>query len=88
VLAVDGLRTPAEQAALKKQNPKNTGTVHLDGLAVDVNFLDAKTNLFVLRKADPAEKWSKVYALAKLCGISNGSTFTGYADNNHFYRRK
>jgi hypothetical protein len=88
VLVVDGRRTPAEQEVLRRQNPKNTGTVHLDGLAVDVNFLDSKTGAFVLRKADPAAKWAKVYALAKLCGIENGSGFPGYPDNNHFFRRK
>jgi hypothetical protein len=90
ILIVDGLRTPAEQRARHAEdsrNPIDPGD-HGAGRAVDVNFKQAKTGVFVLRKADPPRKWSAVYALAKLCGLSNGSTFKGYPDNNHFFRRK
>lgn len=87
VVIVDGVRSPAEQAALHKQdsrNPKLPGD-HGDGHAVDVNLY--RNGVLVLRKASPAASWAAVYELAKLCGLSNGSTFRGYPDNNHFYKR-
>jgi hypothetical protein len=88
VVIVDGVRSPAEQAALHaqdKRNPLSPGD-HGSGHAVDVNLYNSAGAL-VLRKASPATAWAPVYELAKLCGLSNGSTFTGYPDNNHFYKR-
>lgn len=87
VTIVDGLRTPAEQAALHRQNPKNPATPgdHGDGNAADLNFsLNGKA---VLLKGMPAAKWRLLYVLAANCGIANGSVFPGYADNNHFFIR-
>lgn len=88
VVVVDGLRTAAEQLALHKQNPKNPASPgdHGDGNALDLNFW--KNGKPVLLKATSAAKWAPVYAIADIFNIDNGSTFNGYADNNHFYKRK
>lgn len=90
ILIVDGVRSPAEQAQRHHEDPRNPLDPgdHGAGRAVDVNFKNAKTGEFALRKADPPTKWKPVYVLAKVCGLANGSTFKGYPDNNHFYRRK
>lgn len=84
-LVVDGLRSAAEQLALHNKDPRNpaTGGSHQSGKAVDMNF--KRNGVLVLLKASKPAAWAPVYALAELCGILNGSTFTGYADNNHFY---
>ncbi|RYE91480.1 MAG: hypothetical protein EOO37_00110 [Cytophagaceae bacterium] len=85
-LVVDGLRSPAEQTQRHKEdarNPLNPGN-HGSGEAVDMNFL--RNGVIVLRKASTPAAWAPVYVLADLCGISNGSTFRGYPDNNHFYQ--
>jgi hypothetical protein len=87
VLVVDGVRTPSEQAALHKQNPKNPLKPgdHGSGHAADLNFL--RNGVLVLRKASTAAQWADVYALADWCGIDNGHAFSGYPDNNHFFKR-
>ena len=87
VVIVDGVRSALEQAHLHAQdsrNPLKPGD-HGDGHAVDVNIY--RSGVLVLRKASPAASWAPVYELAKLCGLSNGSTFKGYPDNNHFFKR-
>jgi hypothetical protein len=87
VVIVDGVRSAAEQAHLHAQdsrNPLKPGD-HGDGHAVDVNIY--RSGVLVLRKASPAASWAPVYELAELCGLSNGSGFKGYPDNNHFYKR-
>jgi hypothetical protein len=92
VLIVDARRTPAEQNELHRQNPKNPlydpkkPSDHIEGRAVDVNFL--KDDVPVLLKASGAKAWSKVVFLASLCGLSWGGLFQGYADNNHFYLKR
>jgi hypothetical protein len=59
--------------------------VHMRGVGLDLNFM--RNGQIVLgKKGYTAAQWAKVYALADLCDISNGSTFKGYADINHFYR--
>ena len=91
VLIVDALRTPAEQNELHRQNPKNPAynpnkpSDHIEGRAVDVNFL--KDGKPVLLKASSAASWKMVVFYADLCGLSWGGLFPGYADNNHFYQR-
>ena len=86
VLVVDGLRTPAEQAALHKQDARNPllPAKHGTGEAADLNFF--RNGVLVLRKASSPAAWAPIYALAELCGIANGSTFRGYPDNDHFYQ--
>jgi hypothetical protein len=91
VIVTSARRTYSEQMALHlkdARNPKpdpNKPSSHLLGLAVDVNFVDAKTGAPVLRMATPAAKWAPVVALAKACGIKRwGGVFKGYPDNVHF----
>jgi hypothetical protein len=90
VLVTSGRRTAAQQLALHladRRNPRpdeEHPDVHMRGVAVDVNF--SRNGVPVLLKGSPAAAWAPVYALAALCGISNGSSFRGYPDNNHFYR--
>lgn len=92
VLIVDAARTPAEQNELHRQNPKNPAydakrpSDHVQGLAVDVNFLRAGRP--VLLKASGPAAWAGVVRLAAFCGLSWGGLFQGYADNNHFYQTR
>lgn len=92
VLIVDAARTPAEQNELHRQNPKNPAydpkkpSDHVTGRAVDVNFL--KDGKPVLLKASSSKEWATVVALSALCGLSWGGLFSGYADNNHFYKKR
>jgi D-alanyl-D-alanine carboxypeptidase len=92
VLIVDAARTPAEQNALHRQNPKNPAydprkpSDHVERRAVDVNFL--KDGKPVLLKASSAAAWAGVVRLAGYCGLSWGGLFAGYADNNHFYLKR
>jgi hypothetical protein len=90
VLITSARRTFAQQAAQHNadaRNPKpdaNNPDVHMQGIAVDVNFLDKRGNV-VLRKASSAAAWAPVVALAKACKISRwGGVFRGYPDNVHF----
>jgi hypothetical protein len=87
VVIVDGVRSAAEQAQLHAQDSRNPASPgdHGVGHAVDVNIY--RSGVLVLRKASPAAAWQPVYELAKLCGLDNGSTFKGYPDNNHFFKR-
>ncbi|MGI4872017.1 MAG: M15 family metallopeptidase [Janthinobacterium lividum] len=87
VLVVSGRRTAAQQDALHAADSRNPpaakGSSHMAGKAVDLNFF--RNGVAVLQKATPPAKWAQVYFLAASCGILNGSRFTGYPDNNHFY---
>lgn len=89
VLVTSGRRSHAQQLAQHLADRRNPAPnparpdVHMRGVALDVNFM--RGGLIVLRKADSPVEWAKVYALADLCGISNGSRFNGYPDNNHFF---
>lgn len=91
VLITSGRRTAAQQTAQHLADGRNPAPnlarpdVHMRGVAVDVNF--SRNGLPVLLKSTPAAVWAAVYALAALCGIENGSAFTGYPDNNHFFKR-
>lgn len=89
VLVTSGRRSHAQQLAqhlADRRNPdprKSKPDVHMRGVGIDVNFM--RNGIIVLRKASSPAEWAKVYALADLCGISNGSQFNGYPDNNHFF---
>lgn len=87
VLVVSGRRTAAQQNALHAADSRNPpaakGSSHMDGRAADLNFFS--NGVAVLLKGTPPAKWAPVYAIAASCGILNGSRFTGYPDNNHFY---
>lgn len=90
VVVTSARRSTAQQLAqhlADRRNPRpdeSRPDVHMRGVALDVNFW--RDGLPVLLKGSPAASWGPVYALADLCGISNGSAFRGYPDNNHFYR--
>jgi hypothetical protein len=89
VLIVSGRRTAAEQDALHRADSRNppaaTGSSHMAGKAVDLNF--SNKGVMVLLKATNPAKWKPVYVLAAACGILNGSAFNGYPDNNHFFTK-
>lgn len=91
VVVTSARRTFAQQAALHaadKRNPApdvNRPDVHMQGIAIDVNFKDKSGNI-VVRKASPRATWAPIVALAKACKIRRwGGDFKSYSsDTVHF----
>lgn len=90
VVVTSARRTFAQQAAqhiADRRNPApdaNNPDVHMRGIAIDLNFKDARGNI-VLRKASARSAWAPVVKLATACKISRwGGNFKGYPDNVHF----
>ncbi len=90
VLVTDGRRTPAEQNAQHRVNPKNPAYNaanpgdHILGEALDVNFF--KDGRLALVKSSSAAAWRGVVELATLCGIRwMGYSKTYSEDRVHFY---
>ncbi len=88
MIATSGLRTFAEQAALKAQNSKNAAvglSDHNYGFALDLNVLD-KNGKPILLKATPKAEWEKsgIPQIAKSMGMEWGGDYAGYYDPVHF----
>ena len=89
VLITSGNRTRSEQAALKKQNPKNASpgrSRHERQRAMDVNLICPTMGM--LRKADPKVRWeaSGAPSIARTRGFRWGGDFRTYHDPVHFER--
>lgn len=88
-LITDGARSPAEQDAQHRANPKNPAYnannpgSHVLLRAADLNFYSGSR--LALVKASPPSSWLPVVRLAKLCGLSWGGNFSTYYDSVHFY---
>jgi hypothetical protein len=91
VLITSARRTFSQQMAqhnADSRNPKpdvNNPDVHMQGIAVDVNFKDKNGNV-VVRKASAVAVWAPIVALAKACKIRRwGGEFKTYSsDRVHF----
>jgi hypothetical protein len=91
VVITSARRTYAQQAAQHAANPNNPAPdlnnpdVHMRGIAVDVNFKNAKGEI-VVRKASTPAQWAPIVALAKACKIHRwGGDFKTYSsDRVHF----
>lgn len=79
-------RSPAEQAKLKKINPKNAAagySPHNYGIALDINLVKGKE---WINKNSTIASWNKtgVPKIAKKYGLEWGGNFSGYHDPVHF----
>lgn len=86
VTVTDGVRTPAEQNSLHRQNRSNppynpaAPNKHITGDAADINI---EGNGYVLRKATSIATWrlSGVINILYFCGLGWGGDFLNYGPN-------